>query len=100
MLSTENFEKAKLKFRQLFGQLNNLSVRPGGGSSYQLKGVYEVPKEEMKFTSVVFSLSPENEGVKKLKTEVTLQYEMLEWKVRVIVYDREREDYERGKTQE
>jgi hypothetical protein len=97
MLSTESFEKAKQKFRTLFNQLNNLSVRPVGGASYHLKGNYEMPREEMKFTSVVFSMSPENDAVKKIKTEVTLQYELTEWKVKVIVYDREREDEERGK---
>jgi hypothetical protein len=29
--------------------------------------------------------------------EVSLQYELMEWKVNLLVYDREREDHERGK---
>jgi len=27
-----------------------------------------------------------------------MQYELMEWKIRVLLYDREREDNERGKT--
>jgi hypothetical protein len=99
MLSTESFEEAKKKFRSLFTQLNNLPVRMDN-VSFTLKGEYEVPKEEMKFTTVVFSFNPIQEAVSKLKVEVAMQYELTEWKVKVMVYDREREDEERGPKEE
>jgi hypothetical protein len=98
MLTTESFEKAKQKFKTLFNQLNNLSVNPGGAKTYHLKGVYEAPVEVMKFASVIFSFSPDDENIMKLKVEVSLQFELTEWKVKLLVYDREREDEERGKT--
>ena len=97
MLTTESFEKAKQKFKSLFAQLNNLSVRPGGSEAFHLKGKYEAPVESVKFASVVFSFSPENESVKKLKAEISMQYELTEWKVKLLVYDKEREDEDRGK---
>jgi hypothetical protein len=101
MLTTENFEKARQKFKSLFGQLNNLSVDMGGGRNFHLAGKFETPAAEKKFTTVLFSLEPGNEAVKKLKIELVLQYtEPMEWKVEVLVYDREREDNERGKSQE
>jgi hypothetical protein len=100
MLSTESFEKAKQKFRSLFNQLNNLSVSAGGSTGARLKGEYEMPVEEKKFASVVFSLSQDDESLKKLKVEVSLQYQLTEWKVKLLVYDKEREDAERGKTVE
>ncbi len=100
MLTTESFEKAKQKFKTLFNQLNNLSVNPGGTRTYHLKGNYEAPVESMKFASVIFSFSPDDENIMKLKAEVSLQYELTEWKVKLLVYDREREDEERGKTVE
>jgi hypothetical protein len=97
MLTTENFEKAKQKFKTLFNQLNNLSVDIGSNKNVHLKGKYETPDEAMKFTSVSFSI----ESVKKLKIEISLQYEApIEWKVKVLVYDKDREDDERGKTVE
>ncbi len=96
MLTTDNFEIARQKFKSLYNQLNNLSVI-FGGTSFRLKGKYESPDEKNKFTSVLFSFEPANESAKKLKIEITMQvYEPMEWKVKVLVYDREREDDERG----
>jgi hypothetical protein len=101
MLTTENFEKAKQKFKSLFNQLNNLSVNMGEAKNFHLKGKYETPAESMKFTSVVFSFDPENETVKKIKVELALQYYApMDWKVKVLVYDKDREDDERGATKE
>lgn len=91
MLTTESFEDAKKKFKQLYSQVNNLSVR-----SARLKGDYETPAEEKKFTSVVFSFDPADESLKKLRVELILEAELLEWKVKLLVYDRDREDVEKG----
>lgn len=100
MLTTENFDKAKQKFRSLFTQLNNLSIRIGH-ESVRLKGDYESPDEKKKFSTVLFSLEPVHEALDKLKVEVTLQvHEPMQWRVKIIVYDREREDTEKGTTQE
>jgi hypothetical protein len=101
MLTTENFDKARQKFKSLFNQLNNLSLDMGGGRSFHLNGKYETPLEEKKFATVLFSVEPVIESVKKLKVEITLQYvEPMEWRVEVLVYDRDREDNERGKAVE
>ncbi|MEQ1675470.1 MAG: hypothetical protein ABL876_02140 [Chitinophagaceae bacterium] len=101
MLTTENFEKAKQKFKSLFNQLQNLSVMVGEGKPFHLKGTYEAPAESKKFTSIVFSFEPENDTVKKMKVEILLQFiAPMEWKVRVLVYDKDREDDERGATKE
>jgi hypothetical protein len=95
MLTTDDFDKAKQKFRSLFTQLNNMQVKIGQ-AGFTLRGEYQSPKEEMKFTSVVFDFHPGQEAVDKLKVEVAMHYELTEWKVRLLVYDREREDDERG----
>ncbi|MBK6381954.1 MAG: hypothetical protein IPF69_00560 [Chitinophagaceae bacterium] len=54
MLTTENFDKAKQKFKALYNQLNNLS---GGNEkkNFRLKGKYEVPAAEKKSLPVLFS---------------------------------------------
>ncbi|HRF16703.1 MAG TPA: hypothetical protein PK977_00995, partial [Chitinophagaceae bacterium] len=84
-----------------FNQLNNLSVRFADNKSLHLKGKFEEPKEEMKFTSVLFSPEPGQEFLKKLKVEITMQaVEPMEWKVKLLIYDREREDEERGAVRE
>lgn len=96
MLTTDDFEEAKKKFKSLFSQLNNLAVKMGNTNTYHLKGKYETPAEEKKFTSVVFSFENGGEEIKKLKVEIVMLYEPMEWKVKVLVYDKEREDDERG----
>lgn len=99
ILTTEDFEKAKQKFKALFHQVNNLFVRTAGDAkNFQLKGTYTQPTEEKKFSSILFTITPEDKAIKKLKVELSLQYELMEWKVRVLVYDKEREDNEKGNT--
>ncbi|MCX6315911.1 MAG: hypothetical protein NTW29_01365 [Bacteroidetes bacterium] len=101
MLTTESFEKAKQKFRALYNQLNHLGVNLGTGKVFHLKGTYEAPEESMKFTSVLFSIEPGQEALNKIKVEVVMQYYApMDWKVKVLVYDREREDDERGAIKE
>jgi len=95
MLVTENFEEAKNKYKTLFNQLNNLSITDGG---FHLKGNYDPPAEEKKFAGSILSPDKTVNGFTKLRLEISLQYELLEWKVRILLYDREREDNERGKT--
>src|SRR5688572_8806394 len=89
LLTTENFNDAKKKFRSLYNQLNNLAV-----NSSRLTGVYESPEEERKFTNVIFSFASPDESNRKLKVEIVMESEMMDWNVKVLVYEREREDDE------
>ena len=100
MLTTDDFELATRKFKSLYGQLNNLSTRMEEGVYLRIKANYESPVEEMKFTSIIFSVDNGSTTLKKLKVELTMQYELLEWKVKVLIYDKEREDNERGEVEE
>lgn len=101
MLTTESFDKAKKEYKNLFSRLNNLNVPLEGAGTCRLKGNYESPEEEKKFSAILLSLEPAREGWSKLRIEVALQYEApLNWKVKLLVYDRERNDNERGKTKE
>ena len=91
MLSTESFAEAKKKFNSLYNQLIRLAVR-----SMRLKGVYESPVEEKKFASTVLIFDPADEALKNLKVEVVMEAEQMEWKVKLLIYDRDRDDDERG----
>lgn len=89
LLTTEEFEDAAKKFRTLFAQLNNTNISGG-----RLRGAYEIPAEEKNFTSVLFSFDSNDELLKKLKIELVVENELLEWKVKILVYDREQEEIE------
>jgi hypothetical protein len=97
MMSTESFEEAAKKFHSLYSAIQNLSVKING-ETVVMKGKYIQPAEEMKFTSVVFDAGEKDPSLKNLKVELLLDTEMLDWVVRVLVYEKEREDNERGKT--
>ena len=95
MLTTESFEDARKKFRSLYTQLNNLPLK-----GMSLHGDYETPVEEKKFCTVLFSFNPADESLKKLKVELAMEAEGMDWKVKVLVYDRDREDDEKGEATE
>jgi len=95
LLTTDDFDKAKDTFSSFYNQLNSLSLR-FANQAFSLKGVYESPEEEKKFTSTVFSIDPLEEGVKHMKVELLMEYALPDWKVKLLVYEKEREDSERG----
>jgi len=100
MLTTDDFEMAKRKFKTLYSELDNLSVNFSNNQVFHFKGSYDSPAEEKKFTSSIFSAEPKNEEMKNLKIELTMEYELLEWKIKILVYGKEREDDERGEIRE
>jgi hypothetical protein len=91
VLTTESFTEARKKFSSLYMQLNNLPV-----GSMRLKGNYEAPTEEKKFNSTIFSFDTPGESFRKLKVELVMEADQMEWKVKLLIYDRDREDDERG----
>lgn len=99
MLQTDDFGKAEKKFRTLYQSIQNLSVNAGTGKTV-FKGTYEKPAEEKGFTSIVFKPGQENNVMKKLRIDLSIQNELLEWVVKVIVYDVEREAHEKGESLE
>ncbi len=100
MITTDDFEDAKKKYKNYFNQLNNLGVTLGK-DHFKLRGVYEAPSAENKFNSVLFAIEPTAPDLKKVKVELTLQYKApMDWQVKVLVYDKEREDGEQGRVEE
>lgn len=100
MFTTEEFEKAEKKYKTLYGQLKNVNIKLNRDYDYSLSGDYDKPDESKKFSSTVFSLLPNATYLPKVKVELSLQYELLEWKIYLMVYQKEREDSERGKVEE
>lgn len=91
VITTESFDKAKQKFRNLFNQINNMSI----GSSVKLKAKYEAPAEENKFNSIVFTPTAEKGAWSNIRLELLLEFNApMEWKLKVLVYDMEKADEE------
>ncbi len=96
MFVSDDFIYAEKKFKSLYNQLNNLSVKFNDAQVYKFRGEYEKPTERKKFFHVVFNATTKDVYLKHLKIELLMSFEMTEWKINVLVYASEREDYERG----
>lgn len=95
LFTSEEFAAAAKKFKSAFGQINNLLVK-SDGQEYRFAAGWQVPVEEKRFNSIVFETDAQGPGMGKLKIELSLENILLEWKIKLIVYEKEREDDERG----
>lgn len=96
LLNTEDFDEASKKYKWLYNQLKVMTVKLEGGYTFTLSGDFDAPEESKKFSSSIFKLTPNASNMPKLKIEASMQFEFPEWKVSLMVYEREREDNERG----
>jgi hypothetical protein len=100
MLTTEEFSVAEKKYKSLYKDLKNITLTLNRDYTYGLTGDYDEPSESRTFATTVFQLTPSASSLSKLKVELSMQYEMPDWKVCLTVYQKEREDNERGKIRE
>jgi hypothetical protein len=100
MLTTEEFAAAEKKYKSLHRDLKSISLTLSRDYTYGLAGEYDAPTESRKFASTLMHLTPYATALPNVKVELSLQYEFPEWKVYLTVYQREREDDERGKVEE
>jgi hypothetical protein len=96
VLTTEDFEEAVKKYKWLFNQMKVMTITSENGYGFSLNGNYGEPDESKKFSVSTFQLTPAPTNLTNLKIEVGLQYYFPEWQVNLLVYQKEREDNERG----
>jgi uncharacterized membrane-anchored protein YhcB (DUF1043 family) len=93
MLSTDDYDAASKKYKQLYAHLHNASVRlDNGGGRYTIKGEMEKPSEDKDIISTIFDISPGTNFNKNVHLELSMTYELMEWKVRIAVYDKVDDD--------
>jgi hypothetical protein len=95
LLTSEDFDQASKKYKWLCNQLKVMTVKVQE-YSFTMSGDYEAPDDLKKFVTSIFKLTPNASNMPRLKIEATMQFEFPEWKVHLRVYEREREDNERG----
>ena len=99
LMNSEEFEEAAKKYKWLYNQLKVMTIKLDG-YSFTMNGDYDAPEESRKFCGSIFKLTPNASNMPKLKIEASMQFEFPEWKVSLLVYEREREDRERGEITE
>ena len=96
LITSEEFEDAAKKYNWLCNQLKVMTIKLDGGYSFTLSGNINKPDDGKKYTSTVFKLTPGASHLPKLKIEAVMEFVFPEWKVNLVVYEKEREDHERG----
>ena len=96
MLKTDDFEAASKKFRTIYNSIQHLSVNINGTNAV-FTGDFAKPTEEIKFTTIIFDTSDKTPDLKRLKIALVIEAEMLEWVIKIQVYEKEREDTDRGR---
>jgi len=95
MIKTDDFEAASKKFRSLYNSLQHLSVNINGSTAV-FKGDYIKPSEAIKFTTIVLEAGDKTPEFKKLKLGLVLETDMLDWVIKIQVYEQERLDKDKG----
>ena len=95
MIKTDDFEEASKKFSAIYNSLQHLAVNINGSTAV-FKGDYIKPTEAIKFTTLVLDPGDKTPELKKLKLALVLETDMLDWVIKIQVYEKEREDKERG----
>ncbi|HYH14262.1 MAG TPA: hypothetical protein VD794_03525 [Flavisolibacter sp.] len=93
LLTTEDYEDAAKKYKAVYNQLKGMNVKYIV-DNYTLRGEYEAPDESRGFATSILTPAHPPAALKKLKVEVSMQFEFPEWKVSVMVYEKEKEDDE------
>ena len=92
MLSTDDFEKAVEKYKELYRQLNGSSITVYGERQYKLKGDYDTPDESRSFASSILEPDVKEKYLRRLKVEVAINYSLPDWKVKILVYEKEADE--------
>jgi hypothetical protein len=93
LVKSEDFEEAVKKYKWAYQQLKGLKAGYAG-AQYPLQGIYEAPAETKKFASSTLRVADLSSPLKKLALQVSVQFEFPEWAVRVMVFEKEKEDNE------
>jgi len=86
LYSIKDFNEAKLKFREVFEQINNSIIKGANEKPYILSGKYEEPRRPGS-TSIQLSLLPETPEMKSVTVEVSLQHNR-DWIITLRVFDK------------
>ena len=89
VFSSTEFEDARTKFKEIFGQIKNTIVKIEGERPVILNGQYETPAEQ-KNTTILFDLLPATASTKEMKVGLVLEKIQTEWKIVLSVYDKDR----------
>jgi hypothetical protein len=91
MFVGEDYEAAAKKYKWLYNQVKGTNLYYLK-DQYTLRGQYQEADESRGFSVSTLALVTPPAAYSKLRVDVLLQFEFPEWKVQLLVYEKERED--------
>lgn len=92
MLRSDDFEEASKKFRQSIFHFDIFSRDKWINAVFKAEFVKQTAS--IKFIAIVFDTGYKTPELKKVKVALILENEMLEWVIKIQVFEKEREDKE------
>ncbi|MEO8765886.1 MAG: hypothetical protein ABI416_16415 [Ginsengibacter sp.] len=92
MMNTDDYEKAVAKYKQIYRQLNGASLIMNDGRTCKMKGPYDAPDDGRAFASSILEPDVTEKYLQRLKIEVGLNYNMSDWSVKILIYEKESDE--------
>jgi hypothetical protein len=93
LFSSPDFEKAKIRFSELYQQIHNTIIKVQGEKPVILNGLFEMPDKDKKQNVIYFNFLPATGMVQKLKVELVLRQVQDKWSIVLMVYEPVEVDY-------
>lgn len=92
MLKTENYEKAVEKYQQIYRQLSGAAFVMHDKTTWKFSGNYDKPDEGRAFASSILEPDVSPKALQRLKVEIALNYNLTDWIVKILVYEKESDE--------
>ncbi|MGN6249972.1 MAG: hypothetical protein ACTHNG_16585 [Ginsengibacter sp.] len=92
MFQSEDYEEASEKYKEYYKQLNGSTITFFDKTKYKLNGPFDTPDEGRAFASSILQLNPSNRNLQFFKVEVSMDYSLPQWTVKVLIYEKMSDD--------
>lgn len=92
MFTTEDYKKATEKYKEIYNELNGTNYNMHENRPWRFKGSYDSPDDDRAFASSILEPDKSEKSLRKLKIEVALNYNIPEWTVKVLIYEKESDE--------
>ncbi len=92
MFQSEDYESAVEKYKEYYKQLDGCTLTFYDKTSYKLNGPYDIPDEGRSFASTILQLDGVNHDLQLFKVEISLNYSLPDWTVKVLIYEKVADD--------
>lgn len=88
MQEADDYQSAAKQYNQIFRQLHNARLTPGGFEKIRLLGDYDAPNEDRTFASSQFRFESIKDDRRNFKIDLSMRYEFPVWVIAVSMYEK------------